>query len=254
MPNGRPGMRLGKLPRKSNAKTLWFGKYLLKDVEPVPPGKNYWEYKVPASQWGMLANDTVGDCTCAGAAHMIMNWTAHSGSIVLPSVDDVLAAYSAITGYVPGNESTDNGAAMTDVLAYWQGTGIAGHKIAAWAALDITNRTHFEIANYVFGGVYCGVNLPNSAMDQFQANEDWDVLPDDGGIDGGHCIPYFGYGSNGDTCVTWAKLQPSSWEWFSKYVEEAYAVVSQDWLDATGHAVNRLDLATLQADLQIVKA
>jgi hypothetical protein len=26
------------------------------------PAKVYWEYKVPPGEWGMMGNDTVGDC------------------------------------------------------------------------------------------------------------------------------------------------------------------------------------------------
>jgi hypothetical protein len=245
-------MMLGKTPPKFNKRTLRLGNYLIPDAPPIPPTKTYWEYKVPA--WTMAKNDTVGDCTCAAIAHMVMLWTAHAGAMVTPSDTDVLAVYSAVTGYDPATGLNDNGAAITDVLEYWRTTGIAGHKIDGWASIDNTNQRTVKQAIYLFGGIDIGVNLPNSAMDQTNAKAAWTVLPDDGGIDGGHSIPLFGYGADGTTAVTWGQLQPMTWDWFAKYADESYAVVSKDWLDANGDAPNHLDIAALVADLAALKA
>ncbi len=245
--------KLGKLAPKPNSKTLKFSKYLKADALPAPPTKVFWEYKIPAPTWGMFGNDTVGDCTCAAMAHMLMNWTAHTGSIVIPTDADVLKAYSAISGYDPVSGANDNGAAMTDVLAYWQSTGLAGHKIDGWVQIDHTNYKQVQQAIYLFGGLDIGVQFPNSAMDQTNAGKTWDVLPNDGGIDGGHCVCNFGYGAAGTTAVTWGQLQPMTWKWWKAYVDEAYAVVSLNWLDASGIAPSHLDVATLRADLQALK-
>ena len=253
--------KLGKLPPKFNKKTLSFAKYLKADAPPPPPSKLYREYKIPAGAWGMYANDTVGDCTCAAVAHMLMLVTAHTGNLVTPATADILVAYSAITGYDPtqtdvnGNNPTDNGAAITDVLAYWQNTGIAGHRILGWAQIDQTNLEAVEQAIYLFGAVDIGVNLPTSAMEQTNDGKAWDVVADDGGIEGGHSIPNFGYGAVGTNCVTWAMRQEMTWPWFSKYCDEAYAVITQDWINsATGLAPNSLNLSALQTDLNALKA
>jgi hypothetical protein len=202
----------------------------------------------------MMLNDTLGCCTCADAGHRVMLWTKHGGSMVTPTDADILTAYEAVGGYVPGDPSTDQGAAMTDVFSYCQSTGIAGHKINGWVAVDFTNLEHVRQAIYLFGHLSIGVNLPNSAMDQTNAGQPWDVVADDGGIDGGHDIPIFGYGSEGFTCVTWGQLQQMGIPWFQRYVEEAYSAVSLDWLNANGVAPNSLDMAALTADLNALKA
>jgi hypothetical protein len=49
----------------------------------------------------MMGNDKVGDCTCAAAGHLVMDWTANTGKEVVPSSQQIVAAYSAITGYNP---------------------------------------------------------------------------------------------------------------------------------------------------------
>jgi hypothetical protein len=251
----RNGMMLGKLAPKFNRKTLAFSKYLLPSAPPPPPSKAYYEYKIPASAWGMLGNDQYGCCTCAGPGHEIMNRTAHSGTMAKITTDDVLAMYAAICpGFNPVTDANDNGAAITDALNYLLTTGLAGHKIDGWAAIDNTNIVSIKQGVYLFGSVNIGVNLPNSAMDQTQAGQPWDVVANDGGIDGGHCIPIMGYGAAGCTCITWGALQQMSWEWFAKYCDEAYAEISSDWLDAQGVAPNSLNMATLQADLNALKA
>jgi hypothetical protein len=173
-----------------------------------------------------------------------MNWTAHTGTMVTPTTQEVLAAYTAITGY-DGTEATDNGAAITDVLDYWQKTGLCGHKIDAWVQIDHTNLDHVKQAIYLFGGLNIGVQLPQSAMDQNKANESWSVVANDGGILGGHSIVNFGYGSLGTTVVTWGALQGMRWDWFAKYCDEAYAIVSLDWLNVSGVAPSHLNLAAL---------
>lgn len=248
-------MKLGKLAPKFNPKTLKLSKYLAApaNVLPAPPPKSYWEYRIPADAWQMFGNDTIGDCTCACIAHMLMNVTAHTGKIVVPTLQDVISVYSAVSGYDPSTGENDNGAAITDVLAYWQATGISGHRILGWASLDAGNVQHVEQGNYIFGGVDIGFNVPQSAMDQTNAQQSWDVVSPDGGIIGGHSVPIFGYGSQGATCITWGALQQMGWPFFSKYCDEAYVVVTQDWLNqADGLAPSGFDLTALQADLKAI--
>ena len=247
--------KLGRLPKKFHPKTLMLSKYLLSDL-PAPPAKVYREYKVPANAWGFYGNDTLGDCTCAAKAHLLMMMTAHTQpTMFVSAVADIIAAYSAISGYVPGDPSTDTGCAMTDVLNYFQTTGIAGHQILAWASVNFADPVQFRQAVYLFGAVDVGVNLPNSAIDQTNAGQTWDVIPDDGGIAGGHDVIYFGAGGEGDTNVTWGQLQASTNAWNQKYIEEAYVVITDDWLNAAdGLAPNGLDLDALTADLAALKA
>lgn len=247
-------MKFGKLAPKKNSKTLRFTKYLSPAI-PAPPEKVWREYKVPPNLWGMYGNDTIGDCTCACIAHMLMLVTSHTGTMVTPTKDEVIAAYSAVTGYDPKTGLNDNGAAITDVLNYWMNTGISGHKILGWAAIDPTNITAVKQAIWLFGGVDIGVNLPNSAMNQFNSNQPWSILPNDGGIDGGHSIPNFGYGSEGTNCITWAQRQGMEWDWFQKYCDECYAVITQDWINqATKQTPSGFSLETLQADLAALKS
>ena len=53
--------------------------------------------------------------------------------------------------------------------------------------------------------------------------------------------------------MTWGKLLRMSWNFWETYVDEAYAIVSQDYL-ARGVNPNGFNLAELQSDLAAVTA
>ena len=88
--------------------------------------------------------------------------------------------------------------------------------------------------------------MPLSA--QQTIGELWDVT--DGGADagswGGHALNVVGYDATGVTLVTWGKLQRATWAWWKAYVDEAWALLTQDWEKTTYLG---LDFAQLQADL-----
>lgn len=245
--------KLGKLPPKAHPKTLMFSKYLTTDL-PVPAERVFREYKTPTEAIQMWANDSIGDCTCAGAANLLIMATCHTGTVVIPTLDEVIALYSAVSGYDPSTGADDNGAAMTDVLAQLQTNGLHGHKILAWAQIDHTNPVHRKLACQWFGATYVGVNFPSAAMSQFDAGQPWEVIPNDT-VEGGHAIIRPGYGALGDDYVTWAKWdQKASAAWSAVYVEEEYVVITEDWVNqATGKTPGGLDLVTLQADLELIR-
>jgi len=253
--------KYGKLAPKFNPKTLKLKKYLMRPNMPPPPAKLWREFKIPADAWQMFGNDTIGDCTCAAVAHMLMLVTAHTGTIVIPTLADVVGMYSAVTGYDPtqtqpdGSNPTDNGAAITDILNYWQTTGLAGHKILGWGQIDNTNINLNKLGMYIFAATDIGVQVPASAETQFAAGQAWTPVTPDGGIQGGHSVPNFGEGAQGESCVTWSKRQEMTWDWFTKYGDESYVVVTQDWVNnATGLAPNMLNMDALVADLAAIKA
>jgi hypothetical protein len=257
-----PTYKLGKLAPKFNPKTLKFSAYLNRQTPLMPPPeKNFWEYKIPPATIGMYLNDEIGDCTIAEVAHHIMLLSAHTGTMVVITDAQVQAMYSAISGYDPsqtdasGNNPTDTGCAITDVLAYWQNTGLAGHKIDGWVSINPTNLNHRNLATYLFGGCSVGVQLPAAAQTQFSNGQEWFPVAGDQ-IEGGHCIMESGYGSAGRNFETWGKGdQKATNAWDQLYVDEVYCVLSKDWINiASGLAPNALNYAALQTDLQAVKA
>lgn len=242
-------MKLGKHIPKAHPKTLEFARYAVGGL-PASAEKVYREYKTPDSAKKMFGNDSIGDCTCAGAANLLISATCHTGEVVIPSDADVIAMYSAISGYDPSTGNNDNGAAMTDALEYLRTTGLSGHKILAWAKIDHHNLEHRQLAVDLFGATYVGVELPQSAMDQFGKNQPWEIVLGSV-IEGGHAIVHPGYGAEGGDYVTWAKWdQKASAAWESQYVDEEYVIITEDWINqATQKTPGGIDLATLQEDI-----
>jgi hypothetical protein len=241
-------LMLGKAPKKWHAKTLFYRNYHV--AVPPAPSVCYYDKRIRQSDWQMYLNDNIGCCAVADPAHEILLHTSYTRQVANPTDNDVLNAYEKISGYVPGDASTDSGCAMTDVWNYWSMTGIAGDKIAGWVEIDVKNADHVKQAIFAFGGIHLGVQLPNSALDQFNAGQPWTVLPDDGGLAGGHAVYVPGYRQGDWICpVTWGKAIEASWEWMLKYADEAYATVSLDWLSNIGLSPSHLNLDALKQDL-----
>jgi len=202
-----------------------------------------------------MANNKIGDCTIAAAGHLIEDWTANvSGRPKILPDGDIIAAYSAITGYDPVTGKNDNGAVEIDVLNYWRQTGIGGDTIGAFVALELKNHSHICDAVYLFGGCYIGLALPVSAQTQVV----WSVPPGGAvgtgapGSWGGHAVPVVAYDERELTVVTWGALKRITWGYWEAYCDEAYAIVSKDFVNNTSTAPNGIDMATLVHDLSEV--
>ena len=92
-------------------------------VQPVggpafPPPPPVVDWIGPKIQWGVMANDVIGDCVPACMGHAIEAWTGvASNSIVIPDAD-VIAAYSALSGYNPNTGANDNGVVIGSAMNY----------------------------------------------------------------------------------------------------------------------------------------
>jgi hypothetical protein len=200
--------------------------------------------------WPMSLNDQLGDCTIAAANHTQMAWNQYAnGSNTAWSDNTCLEAYEAIGGYVPGDPSTDNGCVMQDVLDYWRKTGIGGDKILAFGALRNWTRSVRVQALYTFGSIYTGVNLPESAETQFEDHTAW--VPAGGSIAGGHCINQQAELLALDEVryITWGAVQPANRAWVMDYVEEAWCIISQDFIEANGENPDGFNLGAMNAEL-----
>lgn len=245
---------LGKNAPRLDKRTLQFSDYR-KTAAPAPPTFASWVTDVP--RWPMNLNDRLGSCVVGGMANAVHQWTFYVkeklgyGTVIVPSDKDVLTAYEAIGGYVPGDPSTDNGCDMLTALKYWRNTGIAGHKIHAFVSVDPKNPAEWEDAIWLFGNLFTGLALPISA----QSQDAWTV-PNGGafgdgspGSWGGHGVICASYSDKTVTCVTWGQTLKMSRNFFRDYVDEAYAILSPDWFDVNQHAPSHFDFAQLHADL-----
>ncbi|MFF7130421.1 hypothetical protein [Streptomyces sp. NPDC008240] len=187
----------------------------------------------------MYGNDEWGDCVFAEIGHAVnqLTWYA-TGSEVEPTDDDILTGYSAVTGFnpnagPPGDNPTDNGTYVQDALTYWRTTGIAGHKIVAYASLDVANLDEIRQAINLFGNISIGMNFPASAMNQFNAGQTWDVVRG-AKVEGGHCVLAGAYDKDGVGIVTWGAETKMTWRFWTRYVDEAWVVLDADGLKKAG--------------------
>lgn len=201
---------------------------------------------VPADAWGMLGNDTVGDCTCAGAGHKrIGDVFVNQGIVLKITAEDAIHFYENF-GYRIGDPSTDQGAMCQDILEFWQKHGFNGEKILAFAKVDLSDLNQVKLAISKFGQIYTGFDVPDSAMDQFNNGEPWDVVAGDG-IEGGHCVTLGAYDKDGLIAVTWGRLQKLTYRFFRKYWDEAWVIIGPDFFkDGVDH--QGVSLAALKVE------
>jgi hypothetical protein len=231
--------KLGKQPAKFDNRTLKFSKIVNKPVlPPIPEAHDVDKALNTNIVEDMLGNDTDGDCVIAGRANLTWRYEWFQQGKQIPiSTQDCLNEYwkeQQQTDNCPLlnalNQHPDNGLVMLDSLNKWRKEGwVLGGKaysIYAYAALALT-RDEIQQVICLLNGAYIGINVSQSAMDQFKNGQMWDIVDDDGGIIGGHCIPLLAYDVVGPICVTWAKRQQMSWSFFAKYCDEAYGIVDQ---------------------------
>lgn len=234
--------RLGRLPpRPVDVGDLTH--YLTKPL-PNPPDA----VLAPALNYPMAANDRYGDCTIAAAVHtdqamarLTQEWWAYPGD------EAVVATYLKLSG------GQDTGLVETNVLTVWNQRGLFGHRLAAWAPVNVRHQPVLKQSVWVVGSVYTGVLIAAPAQQQFAEKKPWDLTGTgaDDVIKGGHAVPMVGYNATGPVFVTWGALQQATWRWWNAYAEEAYAVIPSEIKQAG--ALRGINFAALEADLAALK-
>ena len=242
---------------------LRLGDYLDRAALPAPPPVIHWTYAADdrPGLFNILANDSLGDCTSAGAGHIVDMFrgnAAHALPTQAVTEAEAVAFYSKSTGYVPGDPSTDRGGDEIAVLDCWKNQGYfadGSGKIAGYVGVDAANVEQVKQAIWVFGNVYFGVELPDAWLRPPPRGNGftWDAA-DDPDPSNGHCFVGLAYNDNGVIIDTWGMIGTVTWAAVAKYAAqpagELYTVLSQDWIDkASGKAPNGFDFAALQADL-----
>lgn len=209
-------------------------------LPPAPPAVDYTQ-NISPDAWPMYDNDKIGDCTVAAAAHLIQLYTSYTKpNTLLVSQDEVNHVYSEVSGWNPNDPSTDNGAVEANVLNFWMNTGInlAGNldKIAGYARVNVNNLTELKYAVWWFGGLYIGVGLP-AAWQQSPYN--WTMPSNLSGANapgswGGHAVPVVAYNQDYLTLISWGAVVHMDWQAYQTYADEAWAVISPDFINQQG--------------------
>lgn len=253
--------KLGKKDFVEDKRDFKLARYMpeVKGVLPTVP-ESFGHYDLIGNNaWGMDGNDTVGNCVFAGGDHETLLWTTEGGHQAAFSAETAIADYSAVTGYNPSNPDSDQGTVVRDALKYRQKTGLIDvnskrHKIGAYVSIDPTKVDSkgrpYELMNatYLFSAVGIGIQFPASAMDQFNQGKPWTVVKGSK-IEGGHYVCVIGFDGTYFLVVTWGKLQLVSIEFMLKYCDEAWALLSSEFINNSGVSPEGFNYTTLQTDL-----
>lgn len=209
---------------------------------PEPPAR--------AVQWGagitfgIFLNDRLPDCTCAAWAHSEQIHSTRAKRPERPTDENVMALFSR-TGQEQGL-SNNQGRYMLGVLRSLIRTGFAQtgddpdgsglEKIIGYAAVNPLDQTEVKAAAWLFGGLYVGAGLPLTARKTLSTNRwgcasmsDPAAAP---GSWGGHAMWVSAVNKEGPVFVTWGRRVQATWCWWRRYVDEVYAVLSDDWARA----------------------
>jgi hypothetical protein len=201
----------------------------------------------------MYANDQFGDCTWAAIGHELQAQSRYGqGKEVKVSEESLLEGYSTVTGFDANDPNTDNGTTVQAALSYWRKHGLDGHKVLAFAEVDVDDLGEVDNAIAIFGAIEVAFALPKSAMGQFQRGEPWDVVEPVRPTKDGHAIHGGAYDEKTKirTFTTWGALQEMTEAFWKQYVWEAWALITPEWVDLAGHSPGGLDLYGLGEALE----
>ena len=90
-------LKLGKKHHRKDHRDLMFKDYIdrsvLPPISPLPIC-----HADLITNWGMLANDRLGDCVIAGSCHSVMLYNAEAGRPVTFTDQNAISVYSAACG------------------------------------------------------------------------------------------------------------------------------------------------------------
>jgi hypothetical protein len=223
---------------------------------PSPPLDANWFAAV--SSWGMLGNDSVGDCVEAATLHCIQQFSTYAESPLIPTDAEALAFYEAATGYNPADPNTDQGSYVLGTggtIQYWMTKGVTcgGQLNKATGFMQITqkNPTEWQQGIYLFGGLLTGLQLPEAIVAGDTVPFVWETFS--GPVAGGHEVWINGYETLNSgrvyDLISWGKEYRATEEFLMNCVDEMVVVVDPAEISARGVDGANISMADLMSDI-----
>lgn len=247
----------GKAPKAEDPlnRTIKFKNIVCKEVPPAPETDDVDVQVGGLDDHFMWMNDIYGDCVVADwCAHLLRDEKFEQNiQIEIPDAD-VKTEYFEQTG------GTDSGLVMLYYLKHLRTDGIKigdrTYKIHAFAEVDFHDHEEVKQAIHLLRGVYFGMLVPQSMIDQFNAGEMFSVVVGSP-IKGGHAVYSPAYlhfnrvesvNEIGPVFRTWGTRVQATWAFWDKYVDECYAVIDEQdtWVPPES---NPLDIPLLESIL-----
>ena len=169
-----------------------------------------------------------------------------TGTPVILSTADIVTFYSAVSGYDPsktnpvtGENPTDVGVSLEDMLTKAQTIGIGGHKVLSWAAVDPANVTARRWACIVGSGLISGSNLQQAQINQTDADQPWAYVMRSPVV-GGHATVDYGWEEveddpdPEDDGESWATKTRVKQSFIMHCTEELYVALTDVAFDSQG--------------------
>lgn len=257
------GLRLGRLPRRSDVRALLLDRFIHPTGAP-PARSRFWEPRAPFPL-NTYGNTEIGDCTIASQAQEALRHERieQRRTTEIPE-SEIRRVYFAMTERLYGGG--DTGAYETDALNNWRDPALTfkdakgrANTIDAYLRLNISDQDELRWALSIAGahGIKACINLP-WAFASIAPPAPWDIpegqpltgdwMP---GSWGGHSMFWRDYDAVGPWMVhTWGMPdQQITWKAVAAYADEAHLVIdSYDyWRSKKPAAIKGLDLHAIRA-------
>lgn len=211
-PFGIQQLKLGRKRSDPSAPKLHLKNYLGVSLPAAPLSCSY-TAKAANALSNIFLNDQLGDCVIAGGYHIVGIETGNAtGNPFIASAQQITADYSAISGYVPGDPSTDQGCNEQTAMNYWQSHGFAdGTKLTGWLAVNATNQQEVMQAMYLFENLLFGIELPDAWVNPIPSTSGFVWGNGQPNPDNGHCVIGVGYNSEGVQIDSWGMIGTITW-------------------------------------------
>jgi hypothetical protein len=256
-------VRLGRRPAVADPRVPFLHQLAASRPLPAAPDhSNYYAGPEEQSAWGMLGNDTLGDCVPAAVLHLAKVHASYADAPIEPTTAEAIEAYET-QGYVPGNPSTDQGSVMlgpTGIMQRWLTHGFSAggrlSKIDGFVQLRPTVLEDWRQGLHYFEGLLLGIRLPANVVAG-------DVVPFNwrnplGPIAGLHEILAVGcFAASGEwliDTVTWGMRCRMPWTTAERITEEVQAVLNPAALNKAGVNADGFDRAALANAMDALKA
>ncbi len=260
--------KLGRLPRTRLPGIPHLSSWMSSMVLPEPPASISYVTSMPPD-YGAMLNDVLGDCTCAAYYHAMQVWSFNAGGVEITASDaDVLRLYEVTCGYDPGDPSTDVGGVEQNVLEYihqhglpqapagmiWSHMQPEAHKLLAYFEVDHRNPKDIKRVISECGVAYIGFNVPDNVMPVHgQPPKQW-TFQAGSSLEGGHAVVLVGYDEEWITFISWGELYQMTWDFFTTYTDECYALCDSTWINATGRTPFGMTMVDLKAQMSALSA
>jgi hypothetical protein len=256
--------KLGRLPRAFDPRIPHLSAAIAGKLQAPPPAAvdhtKHATAKLP-HDLGMMLNNKLLNCTCAAYYHARQVWSFQTtGAAATVPNSDVELLYEQACGFKPAAGGEGPGGVAQHVLRFLHNDGapLGGgkHRERILAYLEVDPRHIDDVKRTIAdcGVAYVGLNIPQNVVPkEREVPALWTVDPKKQKIVEGHAVVLPGYDAEGAIVISWGRSYKMTWEFFSKYVDEVYAIADRAWVDAKKQTPGGLSVPELEALMRYLK-